>query len=531
MKAPKTSEAREAVGYLRVSSQDQAKGLSLEDQRAAIAAWCERNRLELSAVFVEAKSGRSAKARSEFLRALAYCEQRPGKVAAFIVYDLSRFARKMLDQLLAQDRLRAVGARLATVALDIPDDHYGDLISTMFGGFNQFFSGQLSEKTSRVMLEGARRGVWQWQAPLGYRWRDGKLQFDDMAEPLRRMFEAVAGGAAPTDAARQAEALGLRARKGGTLRRQDVLRILRNPFYAGRVVSESFGVDVEGAHSCLVDQATWSRVQVRLNGGRPRATVDPAAFPLRGVLKCEGCGSNLTGSTSKGKMGGTYRYYHCWSQRCPEGVRVRGEKVESEVSDLLGAVVVEEDHWALLEAILRETWEERVSSSKQAAAVAARRATDLRARRDRLVNLMIDGGIDRSLFEEQRARIDTEIAAAAAIEATERPATADQFVAAAREVLVGLASLWQRLDCDGRQKLAALVFPEGLRVGSPGLLRTQAISLQLLQLRGSATESEELEGEALRTPASSCKDWDLRAFHPVSESLVSPTGLEPVLPP
>ena len=44
-----------AIGYIRVSTQDQAQeGVSLESQRAKIAAWCAVNDYELVAVFKDA---------------------------------------------------------------------------------------------------------------------------------------------------------------------------------------------------------------------------------------------------------------------------------------------------------------------------------------------------------------------------------------------------------------------------------------------------------------------------------------------
>ncbi len=53
---------RLAVGYIRVSTEDQAaEGVSLEAQRARIAAWCEANGYELAGVHVDAGiSGRRA---------------------------------------------------------------------------------------------------------------------------------------------------------------------------------------------------------------------------------------------------------------------------------------------------------------------------------------------------------------------------------------------------------------------------------------------------------------------------------------
>ena len=52
-RAQVTSRRTAAVGYVRVSDGHQVKGVSLDDQEAAIRAWCQRNDLNLLKIYRE----------------------------------------------------------------------------------------------------------------------------------------------------------------------------------------------------------------------------------------------------------------------------------------------------------------------------------------------------------------------------------------------------------------------------------------------------------------------------------------------
>jgi len=86
-----------AIGYIRVSTEQQAtEGVSLDMQRAKIAAWCLVNDYELldCNVFVDAGiSGKQMKNRPALLKALATMK----KGSALVSYSLSRLARSTGD--------------------------------------------------------------------------------------------------------------------------------------------------------------------------------------------------------------------------------------------------------------------------------------------------------------------------------------------------------------------------------------------------------------------------------------------------
>jgi hypothetical protein len=93
-----------AIGYVRVSTAEQAaEGVSLDAQRARIAAWAHANAAELTAVYTDAGlSGGRADNRPGLQAALdAACTAK----AALVVYSLSRLARSTRDAITISERL------------------------------------------------------------------------------------------------------------------------------------------------------------------------------------------------------------------------------------------------------------------------------------------------------------------------------------------------------------------------------------------------------------------------------------------
>src|SRR5512145_3177981 len=101
--------SNQAVGYVRVSTEDQAsEGVSLEAQRARIEAYCATYGLELVAVFEDAGlSGKSLKrpGMSALLDAI-----RSGAAGSVVVYKLDRLSRSVRDLLsVVEDLLKPAG--------------------------------------------------------------------------------------------------------------------------------------------------------------------------------------------------------------------------------------------------------------------------------------------------------------------------------------------------------------------------------------------------------------------------------------
>lgn len=500
---------REGLLYVRVSSDDQVRGVSLDDQTAAGLAWFAREKPELEVRIFreEGESARTTK-RTELGRALRYIVEHPGRVEVFAVYDLSRFARNLRDQVNLEHEFAERGVRLASITQPRPDGAAGKFFAASIGAMNEYVNRVQGEKISRCMLETVRRGRWPHLAPLGYRnGRDesgGKIVEPDpeTADLVRWCFERVAAGDGLRDTLRAATARGLRGAQGGTVRPQDFRKLLTNPFYAGIVRSSRHGLERQGEHPALVDERTWSRVQVRLAPAQlatESAHAQPRVdFPLRGFVRCEHCARPLTASASRGKTGKRYGYYRCWDPNCG-AVNVRSEQLEREVVDRLADLTVAPELLREVGAELARLWSAQTGDAVRDRASAERRISELTRRRERLIDAYaLEGGIDQAAFESRRQTLDADLAAAhLELSRTTTPAAdLSSLLAFAEPFLTGVSGLWLSADADRKRRLQRIAWPSGLTFG-PGGLGTPEIAC-VFRLFGPTVKGEKKMVEQIR---------------------------------
>lgn len=78
--------------------------------------------------------------------------------------------------------------------------------------------------------------------------------------------------------------LGPRTRKGRVVTKRSWGRLLANPIYAGWVVSGKYRV--RGIHEALISDATFQKVQQRVNGKSTPHKALNDDFPLHGLVRC-----------------------------------------------------------------------------------------------------------------------------------------------------------------------------------------------------------------------------------------------------
>src|SRR5690349_11555904 len=104
-----------SVIYTRVSTDEQVKGASLDEQKRRCLNYA--NSMGFTNVEVFCDEGASAKTadRKELLKMIAYCQQNKGTIDALIVWKIDRFARRTEDHLALRTLLAKQGVRLHSV--------------------------------------------------------------------------------------------------------------------------------------------------------------------------------------------------------------------------------------------------------------------------------------------------------------------------------------------------------------------------------------------------------------------------------
>ncbi len=217
-----------AIGYIRVSTEGQAvDGVSLDAQRAKIAAWCELNDYVLTAVHVDAGiSGKSADNRPGLQAALADCR----KGSALVVYSLSRLARSTRDTLEVSDRLSKAGADLVSLSEKIDTTSAaGKMVFRMLAVLAEFERDQISERTATAMQFKKGKGERVGAVPYGFDLSDdGVTLVENDAEQavIHQARELKASGLSLRAIAAELNKRGFNARNGSVFQANQIARMV-----------------------------------------------------------------------------------------------------------------------------------------------------------------------------------------------------------------------------------------------------------------------------------------------------------------
>src|SRR6476646_2371794 len=104
------------VIYCRVSTKEQVQNLSLSTQMTACKAHCEREGIDVAAVFEDAGESAKTTDRPAFQELLAFCRHNRGRVQFVVVYNVTRFSRNAYDHAVIRALLLRLGVTLRSVA-------------------------------------------------------------------------------------------------------------------------------------------------------------------------------------------------------------------------------------------------------------------------------------------------------------------------------------------------------------------------------------------------------------------------------
>jgi site-specific DNA recombinase len=448
-----------AVVYARVSSQEQAdEGFSIPAQLKLLRAYAADRELTVTREFVDVETAKSA-GRPGFDAMVEFVRRAKGNVLV-LVEKTDRLYRNLRDYV----TLDELGPEIHFVKENFVLSEDSRSTEKLMHGIKVLMAknyvDNLSEETSKGMLEKAEQGTYPSWAPLGYlnvRIGDERtVVVDPHKGPLvRRMFEWYATGSLSLEAVRQrVTQAGLTGRRGQPLSKSTVSATLKNLFYTGLFVWK--GKTYEGDHQPLISTDLYQRTQDAFRKDGKPSRRKSHVFAYTGLLTCGHCGSAVTAERKKEK----YVYYHCTGGRgeCPTPY-IREEDLEELLGETVRAIVLEPKTVEWMKRVLRESHtDEQAYHDEQVAALERRRAA-IQEKMDRAYEDLLDGKISEDLWQRKSADWrDQQVGIRAAMEDHER-ANACYFDEGFR--ILGLASrahdLWLTQEQGERRKLLNLL--------------------------------------------------------------------------
>lgn len=489
------SEKR-AVAYLRVSTEEQVEGHSLDAQRRATRLFARRRGWTLTDEYVDA--GHSAKqgARRPALDRLLEDAGR-GLFDVVVVDKVDRFYRHLRGLLGALDTLNEADVSFVSVRENIDlSTPWGKLTLTVLGMLAEIYIDNLRQETRKGLLQRARKGLHNGSIPIGHcdglcsdcndpngegycplyggpDRGEGEIPVSHPVESkaVRLAFDwYLTGRCSDGEIAERLNAHEMTLDDGRVVRfrtkgvpgryppgrfsKSSVRHLLQHPFYAG--VIPYYGRDEDGKrrkrdaydrlfpgqHEGLITMEEFEEAQrIRKQAAhRARSAAGgPCVHPLSGLLVCGKCGERMRASTSSND----YRYYRDVGQiehrrECDQPT-LPAEEIEGQVVEWLQSV----------SQCLPEDWEERVAEAVIPAEEREdleRRERELKARIERATRLHLEGHISYERFAEEKHRAQAGLADL-------RPARMEATIAA-KEAVEDIAHRWEAM---GRAKQNGLL--------------------------------------------------------------------------
>lgn len=476
------------VIYVRVSSDEQIAGTSLESQEAICRAFAERQGWQVDSVFRELGESAKSSARPQFQAMVAHATKRSLGIHRVLVYRLDRFARNSHDHAVYQALLAGAGAILVSATEPTKDDPTGRFLQTVLAGIAQLDNDIRAERTVTSMRQLCSQGYWVHQPPFGYRVArlNGKpvLEADPIAGPvIRRVFaEIAAHRMTPAEAVQHLNRSGLKTRRNGAFSIQAVHTMLREPIYAGWIRTKlTDGKTIRAEFSPLVDPAIFDRVQLVL-AGRGRGVLSRKTgreeFVLRGLLQCGVCGERLTASWSKGRSS-RYGYYHCRHGQCR--LRIRKDAAEAAFVDLLQQVAERyRPFWSLLRHQITEVWTSRRTTLNDQRDAVDRELRDTERAAAKLLDKLLDGTITDEIFKarDHQYRLHIALLKTKLHDSELDTYDVEALMSLAQRLLANLSELWAAGSPEWQRRFERALFPGGITWDVKSGLRT-AISASI----------------------------------------------------
>ena len=422
---------KKAIAILRVSSLAQADGFSHDVQAKSVQDHCARYDLNLVKIFPIVESGRTSLKRKHYQEAMDFAFK--NKVWNILFYKQDRECRNMLDHAFNVERVKSgkicihYTSENRILHKESPDADF--LMHHIFGAVNEDFSNRLSSRVRDAMRMKAEKGWYPSNhPPLGYI----PAKIDEAGKPVQRGGIIIPDNHNPNNIKVVKKEFELRAegfsyeairktilelnllspKKAKEYKISAIENRLKNPFYRGQFTWDD--KIYIGKHERIIDDETIKKVDATFGSrGMARRDESEETLLVGGWLKCS-CGCNIVydpkvktnKTTGKKKV---HHYYHCTNGKkkhsSQKGLNISGEKIWNEFGDLMGKIEISDDFAKDIAEALNKMENKAHNVAELQIAELKEKEHELEAQEDRVLELLMEGTIDKKTYGKQMERI------------------------------------------------------------------------------------------------------------------------------
>lgn len=385
--------------YCRKSTDTEDKQLlSLDAQERELLEIAEKNNLDVVKVLRESMSAKNV-GRPIFEEMIKMILS--GKADAILCWKIDRLARNMIDGGNIIDLLgKGIIKEIRTYeSVHLPTEN-AILLAVNFGSANQY-SRDLSINVKRGNREKLSRGEWPNYAPIGY--LNDKLNKTiivdkERAKYIIRAFELYGtGGYGMNDLVSILYKEGFRTRSNKKVYKNQMERIIKNPFYCGLMRRE--GKLYQGNYTPLITKTTFDKI-LKVSNDRSRPRAKNHFFPLKGFLKCENCGCLITSSKKKG-----HDYYYCTNGKkiCGEAKKgyLRENYLYEVIANILKNLNISESKIELMYKAAKERTRTGFEYIDASIDTLQNELESLRIKENKLLDIFLDEQIAKDIYDSR----------------------------------------------------------------------------------------------------------------------------------
>ena len=296
------------------------------------------------------------------------------------------------------------------LVLDKDSKSHDKFMWDIFVALASQYSNNLSEETKKGLYEKASQGHYPGNQKRGYKTIGDighKTWFVDTDLPDAGFIPVAfglydSGNFTLRTLSQEMFKQGWKSSIGKPISPSEMHIILSDCFYCGQFVWHD--QKYEGKHIPLISKELFYRVQERMSRKLTGKYRRHEFLFGNGLLICGECGYSVTAEVQKG-----HSYYHCTGHntKCSQRKFVREEKVEGQILDILGSLVIENPK--ILEWVRKALKESHNNESDYHVSTLKDLDTQLLQIDNRLSTLYdnyVDGIINREFYESKRKQYE-----------------------------------------------------------------------------------------------------------------------------
>ena len=459
-------EGKECVIWTRVSTKYQEdNGGSLETQKEA----CEDYATRKDYIIVGYFGGKheSAKTPGKMVNEMYNYVKKHKSISTILVSEFDRFSRASWQACKMLDEIRQMGIIVIAVKCGLSTEtKEGMMMAKNTLNLAEWDNQNRTDKFTDGRERCLKAGAWVEKVPFGYykvgKSRDTFCYLNENGKLLRKAFKWKLAGYANSEIVEKLSAIGLKTS------RQNLHRILTNPFYAGKICHRYTNYEmVDGNIEPAVKYVDFLRIQEILSGRTGKYTHNKhnPNLPLTRHVMCAVDGKPFASYSKEKKSRNAvhhYDYYKCSKTGCKTNVTAR--EMHEKYEEVLRRYNLPEEMLISFTSLIKELFitfsdelvAQRTLLRKNLTAI----DNDNKSASVRYAICKIDEEsyeIAMKEFNNRKDLVTLELEKCD-LKLSNYEKKIPMIIATASDI----SSLWHKADLDSRRKIQNLVFPEGI---------------------------------------------------------------------